>query len=72
MGIVLVRVSIVMKKHRDQGNSYKDISLWLAYHLRGLVHSHYSRKHDSTQADMVLKSYILFQRQPGEDCLPGS
>ena len=37
--IVLVRVCIAVKRHHDQGNSYKDnVSLGLAYRLRGSVH----------------------------------
>ena len=39
---VLVRVSIVVKKHHDHGNSYKGKHLIevLAYSLRGSAHCH--------------------------------
>ena len=45
-----------MKRFHDQGNLTKDnISLGLAYSLRGLVHYHHGGKHGGVQADMVLE-----------------
>jgi hypothetical protein len=32
-----------------------NISLWLAYSVRGLVHYHHGGKHGSVQADMMLE-----------------
>ena len=51
---ISVRVSVAVKRHRDQGNSYKDISLGLAYRFRDSVHYHQCREHSSIQVGMVL------------------
>jgi hypothetical protein len=46
-------VSIAAKKHHAQGKD--TILLGLAYKLRGSGRYHHGRKHDSTQAGMVLE-----------------
>jgi hypothetical protein len=46
-GIVLVRLSIALERHRDHCNFYR---------FRGLVSCHHGRKHGSMQADIVLES----------------
>ena len=57
----MVKVSIAVKNHYDQGNSYKEnISLWLAYSFRALVHYHNGGKHDRVQEDLVLKKELEF------------
>jgi hypothetical protein len=51
-----VLVSVAMKRHFDQGNSYqkKSVELGLAYSFRNLTHYHV-REHGGTQADMMLE-----------------
>jgi hypothetical protein len=44
-----------MNRHHDQDNSYKDISLGLAYRFRNSVHYHHGGKHGSVQAGMELE-----------------
>ena len=72
--LVLVRVFIAVKRHHDQGNTYKGKQLigaglqfqrfsplqswWEAWHLRGRL-----------GAERTKEFYILIQRQPGGDCL---
>jgi hypothetical protein len=56
---ILVRVSISVKRHHDQGNAYKGkyftgAGLW----FRGLVHYHHGRKHGSVQAGTVLEKKL--------------
>ena len=36
----------------------QNISLWLAYSFRGLVHYHHGGKHGSVQADMMLEKEL--------------
>ena len=56
---VLVRVSIVAKRHYDQGNSYKGKHLIGAGLLfQRLIHYYNGGKHDMNQADMVLKKKL--------------
>jgi hypothetical protein len=62
---VSLRVSIAVKRHRDQGNSYK------GKHLTGAVlqvqrFSKLSsrREHDSIQADMVLEELRVLHLDP--------
>jgi hypothetical protein len=44
-GICLSYYSIAVKRHTDQGNSYKrKHSTWLTYRLRGLVRDYYGGK----------------------------
>jgi hypothetical protein len=52
---VLVRVSIAVKRHHDQANSYKEQQLGLAFRFRASVHYHQDRKHDSRQAGISLE-----------------
>ena len=53
---VVARVSIAVKRHHDQGNSYKGKHFRVAQlQFRGLVHYHHGGKHGSTQAAMVLE-----------------
>ena len=48
-----------MKRHHDQGNSYKGKHLIGAgLQFRGSVHYHHGRKHGSIQADMVLEKEL--------------
>jgi hypothetical protein len=56
--VVLVRLSIAVKRRHDQGNSYKGQHLIGAYSFRGSVHYHHSRKHGSLQADMLLEKKL--------------
>ena len=51
---VLVRVSIAVKRHHDQGNSYKG-HLIGAHTLRGPVHYYDGGKHGRVQANMALE-----------------
>ena len=51
---VLVRVSIVVKRHCDQGNSYKEQHL-IGAGLQFQRFNPLSWKHGSIQADMVLE-----------------
>jgi hypothetical protein len=45
---------IAMKRHYDQGNSYKDNYLIGAgLQFRGLVHYHHVGKHGSMQAELL-------------------
>jgi hypothetical protein len=44
-----------VNRHHDQGNSFKDISLGLAYRFRGSAHYHHGQKHGSILADMGLE-----------------
>ena len=56
--VLLVRVSIAVKRQHDHVKSYKGkllIGTALAYRLRGLVHYHHGGEHGSMQADMVLE-----------------
>jgi hypothetical protein len=47
---------IAVKRHHDQGNSYKIKHLTgTGLQFRGLVHYYHVRKHGSIQADMVLE-----------------
>ena len=57
----LVRVSIAVNRHHDQGNSYEDILLGLAYSYRGSVHYYHGRKRGSIQSDIVLKKELGIQ-----------
>ena len=50
MGVVLVGISVAMKRYHDRGNSYKG-----KYLIGRLVHYHHARKHGCLQADIVLK-----------------
>ena len=58
MRVVLVRVSIAVKRHQDQDNSYKGkLSIEaVTYNCRGLVHCHQCGEHDGAQTDMVLET----------------
>jgi hypothetical protein len=48
-----------VKKHHNQGNSYKyKHELRLVYRFRGSVHYYHTRKHGSMQADMGLKKEL--------------
>ena len=53
---VLVRVSFAVKRHHDQGNSYKEniYLIGVAYSFRGSVH-YYGGQHGGKQVDMVLE-----------------
>ena len=65
MPSVLVRVSIAVKRHHDQGNSYKDnIELGLAYSFSGSVHYHQGGRHGSVQADMMLEEPRVLHIDP--------
>jgi hypothetical protein len=52
---VLVRISLVVKRYPDYGNSCKGKYLIgaLAYRTSGIVYYHHCRKHDGTQVDKV-------------------
>ena len=64
IGLVLVRVSIAVNRHHDQGNSYKEQHLiGAAYTFRGSVHYHHGRKHGSVQADTVLEELRVLHLQ---------
>ena len=51
-----------MKRHYDQGNSYKGNHLIRVglqfYSFKSLAHYDHSRKHDSMKADMVLEKEL--------------
>jgi hypothetical protein len=52
---------------------YKNLSLWLAYSFRGLIHYHHGGKHGSIQVDRVLEEprVLHFDLQTAEgDCVP--
>jgi hypothetical protein len=53
-----------VKRPHDQGNSYKNLSLGLAYSFRDSIHYHHGRKHGSTQADMVLEELRALHLDP--------
>ena len=56
IGIVLVRVSIAVKRHHHYGNSYKGTHLiGVGLQFRGLVCCSHGGNHGSMQADMVLR-----------------
>ena len=64
-GIILVRVSIAVKRHHDHGNSHKGnhFTKEEAYSFRGLVHCHHVKEENMTagsfgrvQTDMVLEN----------------
>jgi hypothetical protein len=53
---VLVRVSIAVKRHYGQGNSFRGLHLnGAGLQFKGSVHYHHGRKHDRVQAGMVLE-----------------
>lgn len=54
--VLCLRVSIVMKKHCDQNNSYegKHLVEVMAYNFRDLTHYHHNGEYDSVQAYIVL------------------
>ena len=57
--IVLVRISIAVKRHQDHGNSYKgQHSIGPGLQFRGLVHY----LHGSVKADMVLEKELRVLR----------
>jgi hypothetical protein len=74
--IVLVRAFIAVKTHHDQSKSYKGqyLKVWLTV----LEVQSITIMVESMAASRLiwgwrnLKFYILIQRQPGEDSLPGS
>jgi hypothetical protein len=55
---VLVRVSIAVKRHYEQGNPF--ISLGLAYSFRDSVHYHHSGNHNTVQANKALDKELSF------------
>jgi hypothetical protein len=63
-----------VKRHYDQGNSYKRRHFTgVVYSFRGLVHYHHGRKHGSMQADMVLEKELRvlhLDLQAGGDWIP--
>ena len=68
-GTVLVRVSIAVKKHHGQGNSYKGKHfIGVGLQFRGSVHYH----HGGLQADVVLEKLLrvlhLDLKAAGRDC----
>jgi hypothetical protein len=57
-----------VKRHHDQGNSYKGKYLiGVAYSFRGSVHYHHSEKHGSIYIDLWLR--MLIRRQTEGNCL---
>ena len=52
--------SMAVKRHHDQGNSYrvKRLIRELTRAFRGLVPGHYGREHGSPKAGMTLEQYI--------------
>jgi hypothetical protein len=59
---VLVRVSTAVKRHHDQGNSYKGQQLiGSPYSFRDSVHYYHGRKHGSIQADVGLEKLKVLQ-----------
>ena len=69
---VLVRVSIAVKRHRDQGNSYKGHLIGAGLQVRDPFHYHQGRKNGSVQADMGLEEpkVLHLDRKATEDWLP--
>jgi hypothetical protein len=61
------RVFLAVKRHHDQGNSYKGQHfIGAGFQFRGSVHYHRGGKHGGLQADMVLEEpefYILIHKQ---------
>ena len=56
---ILVRIFIAVKRHHDQGNSYKEKHLTGAGLLfRDFILCHYGGKHGSIQVDMVLEKEL--------------
>jgi hypothetical protein len=49
------RISIAVKTHHDQGNSYIKVTISLGLAYRGLVHYHHGGKHGSDQTDLMLE-----------------
>lgn len=65
---VLVTDSFAVKRHHDQGSSYKPFKWGLAYSFRGLAH--YDRKHSSMQSGALSSwSYILICSQRERETL---
>jgi hypothetical protein len=58
LGVVFIRVSVVLKRHHDQGKSYQGKHLIWAHSFRGSVHYHHGGKHGNVQADMVMKKEL--------------
>jgi hypothetical protein len=55
----LVRVSIAVKRHHDQSNSYRcKHFIGAALQFRGWVHYHHGGKYGSMQADMLLEKEL--------------
>ena len=53
-------ISIAVKRHHDQSNSYKGKHLTGAgLQFRSLVHCHYGGKHGGTQVGTVLRERLL-------------
>lgn len=65
---VLDRVSIAVKIHLDHGKSYKGIHfIWADLQFRGLVNYHHRGKHNSMQAEVVLRNPHLDLQAVGRD-----
>ena len=66
MGIVLVRVSIAVKKCHDHSNSYKGKHLTkaVAYGFRGLVHYLHGREHSSWEYGSIQVDTTLENSAP--------
>ena len=59
--IVLVRVSVAVKRHHDHDNSYKGKHfIGETYKLRGIVHYLHGEKQGGLWADMVLEKALRF------------
>ena len=62
---VLVRVSIAVKRHHDQGNSHKGKHcIGAAYKVSGSAHYHHGRKHRRIQVDMWLDKPVVLHCDP--------
>jgi hypothetical protein len=69
---ILVRVSIVVKRHHAYRNSYqRKYLIGARLQFRGLVHYCHGRKHGGLQADMVLERWLrvlrLNKQEAGRD-----
>lgn len=57
--LVLVGVSIAVKRYHDHIKSYKeDILISTSLRIKGLVHCGHGRKHGITQADVVVERLL--------------
>ena len=68
--VILVKVSIAVKRHHDHRNSNKGkhLIVVVAYSFRGSIHYHHGGENDSMQTDMMLENSTSCRQQEMNRC----